>query len=57
MLAAFEILMDMKVMTQKKSDKESEGEMYLFSDNVKLEIARFLERIEEGAKKWRNSIK
>ncbi|MBR6903391.1 MAG: hypothetical protein IKN32_00880 [Bacteroidales bacterium] len=57
MLAAFEILMDMKVMTQKKSDKESAGEMYLFSDNVKLEIARFLERIEEGAKKWRNSIK
>ena len=57
MLAAFEILMDMKVMTQKRSDKESAGEMYLFSDTAKLEIARLLERIDEGAKKWHNSIK
>ena len=57
MLAAFEILMDMKVMTQKKSDADSKGEMYLFSDSAKLAIARLLERIETGAKKWRNSIR
>ena len=57
LLAAFEILMDMKAMTQKKSDADSRQEMYLFSDNGKLAIARLLERIETGVKKWRNSIK
>ena len=57
MLAAFDILMDMKDMTQKKSDGESLHQAYLFSDNGKLAIARLLERIETGAKKWRNSIK
>lgn len=57
MLAAFEIIMDMRVMTQKKSDIDSQHEMYLFSDSGKLAIARILERIESGAKKWRNSIK
>jgi hypothetical protein len=57
MLAAFDILMDMKDMTQKKSDADSKGEMYLFSDSAKLAIARLLERIETGAKKWRNSIR
>lgn len=57
MLAAFEILMDMRAMTQKQSDGESLHQAYLFSDNGKLAIARLLERIETGAKKWRNSIK
>ena len=57
MLAAFEILMDMRAGTQKISDEESKGEMYLFSDSAKLQIARYLERIETGIKKWRNSIR
>ena len=57
MLAAFDILMDLKAMTQKKSDADSKHEMYLFSDSAKLAIARLLERIETGAKKWRNSIR
>ena len=57
MLAVFEILMDMRAMTQKRSDRESVHEMYLFSDNGKLAIARLLERMEAGIKKWRNSIK
>ncbi len=57
MLAAFEILMDMRAMTQKKSEESSQHEMYLFSDSGKLTIARLLERIEAGVKKWRNSIK
>jgi len=57
MLAAFEILMEMRAMTQKRSVESSQHEMYLFSDNGKLAIARLLERIEAGVKKWRNSIK
>lgn len=57
MLASFDILMDMRDMTQKKSDADSRKEMYLFSDSAKLAIARLLERIETGAKKWRNSIR
>ena len=57
MIAAFEILMDMRAMTQKKSDADSRHEMYLFSDSGKLASARLLERIETGVKKWRNSIK
>ena len=57
MLAAFEILMDMRAGTQKVSDAESKGEMYLFSDSAKLQIARYLERIETGIKKWRSSIR
>ena len=57
MLASFEILMDMKVMTQKASDDDSRHEMYLFSDSGKLAIARLLERIELGVKKWRNSVR
>ena len=57
MLAAFEILMEMRAGTQKRSDAESVGAMYLFSDSAKLEIARLLERIEEGVRKWRNSIR
>lgn len=57
MLAAFEILMDMRVMTQKKSDIGSLHSMYLFSDSGKLAIARLLERIEAGARKWSNSIR
>ena len=57
MLTSFDILMDMKDMTQKKSDTESKHEMHLFSNNGKLAIARLLDRIEVGARKWRNSIK
>ena len=57
MLASFEILMDMRVMTQKMSDVDSRHEMYLFSDSGKLAIARLLERIELGVKKWRNSVR
>ena len=56
-LAAFEILCDMRVMTQKRSDKESAGAIHLFSDSAKLEIARILERIDTGVRKWRNSIR
>ena len=57
MVAAFEILSDMRVMTQKRSDAESIGAIFLFSDTAKLEIARLLERIDEGVRKWRNSIR
>lgn len=57
MMAAFEILMDMRAMTQKKSDRDSKKEMYLFSNSGKLAIAMLLERIETGIKKWRNSIR
>lgn len=57
MLAAFDVMMEMKAMTQKKSDINSRQEMYLFSDSGKLAVARLLERIETGAKRWRNSIK
>ena len=57
MLASFEILMDMKVMTQKASDDDSRHEMYLFSDSGKLAIARLLESIELGVKKCRNSVR
>ena len=57
MLASFEILMDMRVMTQKMSGDDSRHEMYLFSDSGKLAIARLLERIELGVKKWRNSVR
>ena len=56
-LAAFEILTDMRVMTQKRSDAGSVGEMHLFSDTAKLEIARLLERIDAGIRKWRNSVR
>lgn len=57
MLAAFEIMMDMRDMTQKRSDEESKGEMFLFSDSAKLAIARLLERMDAGIRKWRNSIR
>ena len=57
LLAAFEILSDMTIMTQKRSDTESICAIHLFSDTAKLEIARFLERIETGIRKWRNSIR
>ena len=57
MTAAFEILMDMTVITQKNSGEEFIRQAHLFSDSGKLAIARLLERIETGIKKWRNSIK
>lgn len=53
LLAAFEIMMRMKAVTQKKP---TEG-MGLFSDSTKLAMARCLERIEEGCRKWRNSMR
>jgi len=52
MLAAFDILMDMKDMTQKKSDTGSKHEMYLFSDSAKLAIARLLELRDKVSPEW-----
>ena len=57
LLAAFEILSDMTIMTQKRSDKESIQAIHLFSDTAKIELARLLERIDSGIRKWRNSIR
>lgn len=55
MLAAFEIMMFMKDMTQKSSRQESSGELHLFSDTAKLTIAQYLDRIGVAAKKWKNA--
>lgn len=49
--------MKVTIDTQKSSSEESKGKMGLFSDSTKLAIARNMERIEEGIKKWRKSIK
>ncbi len=57
LVAAFEIMMQMKAATQKKSTSDLKGEMYLFSDSAKLGMARCLEKIEEGCRKWRNSMR
>lgn len=57
LLSAFEILSDMTIMTQKRSDKESVQAIHLFSDTAKLDLARILERMDSGIRKWRNSIR
>lgn len=57
MIAAFEILMYVKLDTQKSSDPQNVGQIGLFSDSCKLALARRMERIEEGISKWHNAIK
>lgn len=57
LIAAFEILMAVKLDTQKSSDQENKGQMSLFTDTCKLAIARQIERIEEGVVKWNNATK
>lgn len=57
MQTAFIMLMSVTIDTQKSSSEDCIGQMYLFSDSVKLAIARNMEKIEEGIMKWKNSIK
>ena len=57
LIAAFEILMAVRLDTQKSSNHENSGKMGLFTDTCKLAIARQIERIEEGVVKWHNAIK
>lgn len=53
----FKRLMKIDIDTQKKSDENSKGKMCLFSDSTKLAIARSLERLDEGIRKWRNALR
>lgn len=55
LIAAFEILMEVKLDTQKSNHPDNIGEMGLFSDKCKLMLARDMERIEEGIRKWYNA--
>lgn len=55
--SCFKRLMKVDMDTMKKSDKDSVGQMHLFSDSAKLQIAQYMERIQEGIVKWRNSTK
>lgn len=57
MQSCFKRLCAASLHVQKKSSPEAVGEEYLLSDNVKLEIARSMERIDEGIRKWRNSLR
>lgn len=57
MQTAFKRLCKIKIDSQKKSSPEAIGQMSLLSDNVKLEVARCMERIEEGIIKWRSSLR
>ncbi len=61
MQSCFKRLMKIKIDTQKKTNKEAEGErkeeMYLFSDSTKLEMARCMESMEKGIKKWRSALR
>lgn len=57
LIAAFEILMFARLDTMKSSAPENAGKMGLFSDSVKLQLARQMERIEEGVVKWHNAVK
>lgn len=57
MQSCFKRLMKVDIDTQKKSSEEAKGAKCLFSDSVKLEIARCMDRIEEGIVKWRKSLK
>lgn len=57
MQSCFKRLMKVDLDTMKRSQAESKGEQCLFSDSTKLAIALNMERIEEGIKKWRKSIK
>ena len=53
----FKRLMRIDIDTQRRSGPESRGAMCLFSDRTKLAIAQSMERIEEGIRKWRSSVK
>ena len=55
--SSFKRLMKVKIDTQKKSDPEAVQQMGMFTDKVKLDLAKSMERIEEGMLKWKNSIK
>ena len=57
MQSCFKRLMKVDIDTQKRSNPENKGEMSLFSDSAKLAIAKSMERIEEGIRKWRSSVK
>lgn len=57
MQSCFKRLMKVDLDTMKRSQAESKGEQCLFSDSTKLTVALNMERIEEGIKKWRKSIK
>ena len=57
MQSCFKRLMKVDIDTQKRSTPENKGEMSLFSDTAKLAIAQSMERIEEGVRKWRSSVK
>lgn len=57
MQSCFKRLMKVDIDTQKRSNPENKGEMNLFSDTAKLAMAQSMERIEEGIRKWRSSVK
>lgn len=57
MQSCFKRLMKVDIDTMKLSTGECSKQMCLFSDKVKLEIAKCMEKIEEGIVKWRKSIK
>lgn len=59
MQSAFKRLMKVKVDTQVSTTtgESDASRMNLLSDSVKLEIAMYMERIEKGIIKWKNSIK
>ncbi len=57
MQTAFDLLMRTRMDNQKTSNANAVGEMYLLSDHVKLEIARSMEKMEEGISRWRTSLK
>lgn len=56
MQSCFKRLVKIDINTQKVSSDESKGKMGMFSDHTKLEIAKCMEKIEEGIVKWRKSI-
>lgn len=57
MQSTFKRLMKIDLDNQKVSSEEAKGKMCLMSDGVKLEIARNMERLEEGIVKWRGSLR
>ena len=57
MQSCFKRLMKVDIDTMKSSSEECKGRLCLFSDSTKLEIAKCMERIEEGIVKWRKSIR
>jgi len=57
MQSCFKRLMKVDIQTQKISNPDAKGQLYLFSDSAKLAIAKHMEKIEEGIIKWRSSVK